>query len=748
MSTKFNRNHAEAGNDKFYHDDHKAELNGVEQDHFEDIQDFEELPCIVSGLDLAPEDYPSTVVAVDPGTARDQDGNRVTNPEMQFVDILNTSGGNNYVILSHKFTTDTPRNAYSSGVSYDTRIFDDYELTVAETYEAGDIVLGNVKVIGGVNLLYFEERTHPVYKPASGDTTPPTDPANLTLTSGIMGDTGVPVYADNYVARAERLAWLKAAWDASVDYGSGLAGYEIFLIPLSKADVEQLDKREDRKVRYSASDPRTDITFQNLTPGVKYRIKIRAVDKAGNLSAFDSADIIAGGAKQIPDTCADLLDGNPVITADDDGIRISWAIKSEYVDKICGIEICYTDDGTTPDFANKNHRRIFSDRNICVLPAKMSSDDVTVTVKAKMRGVDVTGQHCTTPKTLDDTPAKKYPADLAAVITDYKSIIDPGDFPTLKDFISKAINLADGRLKGITEVESYMAELSGDFPTPGARLQAVLQGKIDWKYVRIIAKEGGHYASLSSMIGDLPEDKKNPYTALMCPGVFNEGEIDLTGKQFSLNILGLQNVVIKGNIIRSTGSPWMPIENIENVMLITETAKDCIDLAIDEITAYRKTLRLKDCIFLQKYTSAQKVLDIIGWIYHVVIDHCYMELTQGLDDNVIELGGTNSTLKLSILNNSIIKNKSASAVATGLVQCEGSNWDVSVFDSIFCGHTSTPCIYTDVATALLKMSECRYTKEPSWAGTANYGAVHNVSNTKFAATADLDLPMPWEPIVT
>ncbi|GAI11895.1 unnamed protein product, partial [marine sediment metagenome] len=72
--------------------------------------------------------------------------------------------------------------------------------------------------------------------------------------------------------------------------------------------------------------------------------------------------------------------------------------------------------------------------------------------------------------------------------------------------------------------------------------------------------------------------------------------------------------------------------------------------------------------------------------------------TRGLADNVIELGGTDAkTLKLEIINNSVIKNKSALGVTTGLVEIEGGNWDAYLFDSIFCGHTATPCIYSIVA---------------------------------------------------
>ncbi|GAI17815.1 unnamed protein product, partial [marine sediment metagenome] len=50
-------------------------------------------------------------------------------------------------------------------------------------------------------------------------------------------------------------------------------------------------------------------------------------------------------------------------------------------------------------------------------------------------------------------------------------------------------------------VESYMAELAGSYPTPAARLKAIMQAAVDWKYVRIIAKDDtGHYSSFKAAI--------------------------------------------------------------------------------------------------------------------------------------------------------------------------------------------------------------------------------------------------------
>ncbi|MBE9570051.1 MAG: hypothetical protein IMF11_05465, partial [Proteobacteria bacterium] len=176
MSTKYNRNNANAADDKFYLNDYRTDLNGVEKDDREQTKDFELLPCIVSGLGLTPSAYPSTNVTVAPGIARDKDGKRIQLATSQLAQITDTVGGNNYVILSHKDSTDTPRKAYNTGNEYDTREYDDFELTVASTYNQDDIVLGNVKVEGGENVLYTEERTPDVAKPTRKEPSPPVPP--------------------------------------------------------------------------------------------------------------------------------------------------------------------------------------------------------------------------------------------------------------------------------------------------------------------------------------------------------------------------------------------------------------------------------------------------------------------------------------------------------------------------------------------------------------------------------------------
>lgn len=730
MSTKFNRNDVNAADDKFYIDDYKADLNGVEQDNFEDTQDFEDIPCIVSGLTLTPVAYPSTNVIVAAGTARDKNGKRINVPEEQIVQITDTVGGNNYIILSHKYSVDTPRKAYETGTEYNTRKYDDFELTVASSYSADDIVLGNVKVVGAQNLLYLEERTHPVYKPQSGDTTAPTDPSNLVLTSGIMGDDDIPIYdGTKYVDRAERLAWLKADWDPSADYGSGLAGYEIFLIPLNAADIEQIDKRETRKVRYSTSDPRSDITFQNLTTGIKYRIKIRAVDKAGNLSNFIQADIIAGGAKQIPESCADVLDGDPTITPADDGIRISWSVLLAYQEKVVGFEFCWTDDETAPDFGNKNHRQVFTKQNSIVLPAKLSSEDDTVVVKMKMRAVDRTYQHCTTPKTLTDTNAKKYPADIAAIVTDRKSILTPGNFPTLKAFLEKSVTLSDGMPKGITAVESEMADARGTHSTVGARITAILGAGVDWKYVRIVAKDDtGHFSTIQAAVDSIPANNSNvSWLIYIMPGVYIEN-INLNRSQsnnMSISFIGLGRVVIKGRIYNSAETSYtsIAIRKLVNIHFYREIGASGHTLRLKGLGIASTFIR--NCQFYNVSNNCKDIYIPHG-IESLILEHCNFNIT---NHNALHLVGY-STSKIKIRNTELY----AGGINNIYIEGQGVDCNVYVEHCALRTGGSTPCVDGDAnpSTNKLYINHCKYVTAPNATNlTIDYGTADNQTNVLF-----------------
>jgi len=93
-------------------------------------------------------------------------------------------------------------------------------------------------------------------------------------------------------------------------------------------------------------------TFHNLQPGIKYRIRIRAIDGEGNKGEYSNpVDIIAGiGSSSRP---TDAVTGL-VVSAYDKGVEVSWNTK----ENARGYEVYMREgDGSQedPDPTNKAH---------------------------------------------------------------------------------------------------------------------------------------------------------------------------------------------------------------------------------------------------------------------------------------------------------------------------------------------------------------------------------------------------------
>lgn len=685
MSTRFNRNHEQVANDKFYTEDYRVDLNGVEQSHQKSIQDFETLPCIISGGNVTAPTWPDITASISACRARDKDGRPVQFGETEQITLVNTAGGNNYIILKYKASTDTPRNAFTTGVEYPTRLFDDFELEVAETFDPGDIILANIKKVSNVWIKYDSERTHPVYRPLAGDTTPPTDPADLVLTTGMMADTSLPLAAADFIPRTNPLAWLKAAWTASQDQ-SGIRGYEIFLIPLTLVQqnwVEQLDKRQEQKVVYSASDVRTDITFQNLTPGVYYRVKVRAVDNAGNVSGFASQDEIAGGAKQIPNACADAIE-NILVLATDMGVHISWDIKSDYVSKVIGAEVCYTDDLSDPDFDNKAHKKIFTDRNSVILPSRYTTALQAITVKAKIRLIDKTSRHCTIPFSIPPQKTKEYPGDIKTKFNEF------------------------------AEAKSL--------------INAFSRGQLSWENVRVVAKSGGQFTSIQSAVNSIATTEF--VLVMLMPGLYEE-DVKIDNLK-SVGFLGIGDIRILGRIYCDGNNPGY-VHFADNIA-ITNTQNGVIpfDVIIQSYSApaYFNRLRIKQTNTTAgdacKITNATSI-DVVKLIIH----NCHFKSAKGY-------GLVLSTDELyAELRNNIID-----AYKNLHIDCDAtpSTIKLRLLENIFnIGAGATYCITSETATPKpnIYMATCKYNKAPDTSGlTCDFGAVDNITNVIFA-TDDL-----------
>lgn len=790
MSTKYNRNNANTADDYLYNDDYKVDLNGVEQDDREQTKDFEVLPCIVSGLGLTPSAYPSTNVTVAPGKARDKNGRRIQIATSQIVQITDTEGGNNYVILNHKYSTDSPRKAVNTGTEYDTRKYDDFELTVASTYNQDDIVLGNVKVEGSENVLYTEERTPGVAKPIRKEPSPPV-PTHLDLetnwddvfrktgasaglvsfrpayikaefgdrgtgtASGItftkttnrIGDWTTNEWAGYYLTCSDGNSWKIVSntvdtltlesgavpVSGTFHLGPNAAGYK-FIIQTLNADTEEVEGSAEAESESIESPVKMETIWHALMPDIKYRIKVSS--KGGwhqdEWSNFCTAEeIIAGGPKEIPDACGDVLDGDLIITAEDDGIRISWAVKTEYQDKVSGFELCWTDDGTTPDFANKNHRKAFTDRNFVVLPAKMSSEGTTVMVKSKMRAVDKAGRHCVTPKTLNDKSAKKYPADLSNIVTDYHNIITHGSFGTLEDFLKQSINIDDGRPKMVSEIESEMADARGTYAMVGARIAAILQGEIDWAYVRIVAKSGGQYTEIQSAVDSVGTNV--PHLILIMPdaGYSYDESVEIDNKK--IMFLGLGNPRIHGRIYAINSGRILLLEGL-TIYEAIDSPNGIVETGLGDLIIRNGAIKNTGTGYGLKLTSG------LTGLITFILENTRIKCSGGNSIGVLlKLGSAGDTFKTRISQTQIEADNNAIQYDINL---SGSIY-LRLFDSTLKTNSAANTIGVSGSTGIpyLYMAHCRYNELPDEANiTEDYGTIEEekISNVKFDA-ADLEV---------
>jgi hypothetical protein len=149
MSTRFNRNDANVSSDRLFPADFQVDQNGQDADILQLAKDLGCLPCLGSGLDVTSKSEVDHKVEVAAGWAYDVDGRRITISSTQEVVLTDTAGGNNYIILSHAYVTDTARPAHRTGTSYDTRKKDSFQLTVSNTSPGvNDIVLANCTQTG------------------------------------------------------------------------------------------------------------------------------------------------------------------------------------------------------------------------------------------------------------------------------------------------------------------------------------------------------------------------------------------------------------------------------------------------------------------------------------------------------------------------------------------------------------------------------------------------------------------------
>jgi hypothetical protein len=262
MSTKFNRGNINAADDQFYHDDYKDDVDGLEEDLRTVTTDMNDCPCILSGLAVS-INVNLTSVNVSAGVGYDNEGYRVNVAisETGFA-VDTTLNAVNFVCISHVYTDSDSRNAYKTGVLYNTRRSDDYVVSIkleadgpADVLEeAGYIVLAKTTGTGTTILLSTAERTTPDFS-GNRDTDAPPQVIGLALTTGdepslIYNGSGNPIMAQMISHGEIARAWIKVAWIPVSDI-SGIKEYEVEVIPLDSSDAELPDYLQSETVSYN-----------------------------------------------------------------------------------------------------------------------------------------------------------------------------------------------------------------------------------------------------------------------------------------------------------------------------------------------------------------------------------------------------------------------------------------------------------------------------------------------------------------
>jgi len=259
MSTKFNRNDSNAADDQFFADDYKIDLNGVEEDLRTSLKDLHAMPCIIDGLIVTVNTGDNTLFDISAGTAYDEDGYRIyiSGDELANSGADTTNGAINYICVRHKHSYNVGRAAYKTGVQYNSRKYDDFEIVVrteAQGIQDGDICLATSTGDGTNISVSTENRTQPDFSGAV-DTTPPMRVTGVILTTDAEPSLLQTVIASQMVDdHIPVKSFIEVTWDEVTD-PSGIKEYQVELMPLDNSDDEIATKLQAQTVTYSPSAP-------------------------------------------------------------------------------------------------------------------------------------------------------------------------------------------------------------------------------------------------------------------------------------------------------------------------------------------------------------------------------------------------------------------------------------------------------------------------------------------------------------
>lgn len=463
--------------------------------------------------------------------------------------------------------------------------------------------------------------------------------------------------------------------------GPNARGYRFIIEPLHP-DTQIPVSHEQAELCLTGSPVEMNYIFHGLTPDILYRVRVAALGgwyQEEQSSYCAPVEIIAGGPKIIPENCSEAIT-NLTAQAHDLGCKLTWDLQEPIAPHVAGVEICWTDDGTEPDFTNIGMRKMFTDRNFAILPSELSTTEFAIRVKVKMRCVDTAGRHCTNP--------------LASAPIDMKQY--PGDLSTLAATRTEVVRARDG-----------YSELA-------ARITAMSKAAVGWSYIRIVAKSGGHFQSHQAAIDSITEPDKYHIIYTM-PGQYIEN-VNCGNKL--IGIVGLGKVLVHGSI---DGTKLYLVDNIR------------IKTTTDSTFAIRSGMRgTEGGRFLMEHTVIDATLinastpSVIylrdgsastGFLIRDCAIYCPVAGVAG-----IKLYGPTMTAWLTGLVDSCrfhVANR-------GIYLVE--NTKATVMNSIFLTGTETPSIY--VATpSIVRPYNNVWNEIPAGTGTIDYGSadsnIHN-----------------------
>jgi len=452
--------------------------------------------------------------------------------------------------------------------------------------------------------------------------------------------------------------------------GPAAAGYRFLLEPLDPTSGEPISY-EHAESTFAASSVKMQQIWHGLTPAVNYRVRVCSMGDWFQISASawcTPVTAVAGGAKVIPSSCADALEAVTTVAVDS-GIKVSWSRVGAYAAEIAGVEVCWTDDGATPNFDNVAHKHAFVTHDCAILPVPFSTTAATVTAKVALRCVDRAGRHCTTPLAL--TPLASKSTGLAIASMAAEVVAARGDKPSLAERMGAVTAYGD-------EIES--ARLT--YSSVSQAIQAISRSGVLWGNVRIVAKTGGQYTTIQAAVTSVTGT--DPCVILIMPGTYSE-TVDVTDKH--VDFLGVGHVVLDGRLYSSGANTNIrhiegirfqnleptfayPLLELKPNALETPAAPKFIRRCVfnyagtlDAVTAITCYVVFHDCVFFGDLESGKVILQLNDDV-SCVMRNCRLAPQQS-SRSCVSLVSTGSPVRLYLFHSTLKTVTSAAVVGTG-----------------------------------------------------------------------------------